>query len=141
MKIRFGSLKYDLILTGGLESVLQSPVNIPQGAPWRGVKIDEELDETTWYEGLQLGILSTHLLMPTLEKWGEAIKNGSYEILFPAWKRFRRTFPDLVIEIEAAALKWGMVNGLVVDEHQIMALIRTAFMQTGGMSLGMLQSS
>jgi len=77
--------------------------------------------------------LSKGLWEPTVRAWGKAWAEGKFDEFFPYWKRFAKYNARLVKEVNAMTLTWGVINNIVVNEHEMKAVSAVAMMQMSGL--------
>ena len=82
------------------------------------------------------GLLTTDMLIPTLEMWAEAIRcenTEETESILPGWTRFQRMNRVFLQEVDPIILKWGVINGVAIpDPNMIKAIVYSLIMGWSG---------
>jgi hypothetical protein len=132
VKIGYG-IKFFVTVSDWFKNLLDGKEKIfmPVITPWMRM-IDRTRLVTTTEEGVTLewvtsdgkpGPLTIEVLMPTLNKWAEAKRAGKLEEVFPLWKRFQKLNGPFVKMVEEITLKWGVINGVLIDDPDIFKVI------------------
>jgi hypothetical protein len=122
-------IKFETTMTEKLKNIFngEDKLYMPDGLPWMRM-IDRTRLSATEDDAIVLewrdssgnpGLLTTELMMPTLSKWAQAKRDGKLGEVFPAWKRFFRINHQFIQAVEDITLKWGVINGVLVDDPDL----------------------
>jgi hypothetical protein len=133
-------IKFETTMTEKLKNIFngEDKLYMPDGLPWMRM-IDRTRLSATEDDAIVLewrdssgnpGLLTTELMMPTLSKWAQAKRDGKLGEVFPAWKRFFRINHQFIQAVEDITLKWGVINGVLVDDPDVFKVIADYLMLT-----------